>query len=171
MITTAAVKIALADLAMVAFAVGAVWCAIRERRLLPIGRWKLLLPGVLAALADATLIAFPQYRDLFQLELWTVNTAALLAGLTRGALLSMFSDHNLKVVRVRRTWDAVIISALLLGFALLQTFIELRAVAENRDEAVMEFFMTVAAGYLFGRSVAAWIRAMVIQHDDLDRPL
>lgn len=171
MVTTAALKIALADLGMVAFAVGAVWCAIRERRPLPIARWRLLLPGVLAALADATLIAFPQYRDLFQLELWTVNTAALLAGLARGALLSMFSDHNLKVVRVRRTWDAIVVAVLLLGFALLQTWIEFRAFAENRDEAVMEFFMTVAAGYLFGRSVAAWIRSMVIQHDDLDRPM
>lgn len=169
--TTAALKIALADLATVAFAVGAVWCAVKERRPQPIGRWRLLLPGVLAALADATLIAFPQYRDLFQLELWTVNTAALLAGLTRGALLSMFSDHNLRIVRVRRTWDAIAVAALLLAFALLQSWIELRALAENRDEAVMEFFMTVAAGYLFGRSLAAWIRAMVIQHDDLDRPL
>jgi hypothetical protein len=170
-VTTAALKIALADLAMVTLAVGAVHYAIRERRPQPIGRWHLLLPGLLAALSDTVLIAYPQYRDLFQLELWTVNTAALAAGLARGALLSMFSDHNLKVVRVRRTWDAVVVAALLLGFALLQTFIELRAFAENRDEAVMEFFMTVAAGYLFGRSVAAWIRAMVIQHDDLDRPM
>lgn len=169
--TTAALKIALADLVMVSFAVGAVWCALQERRPHPIGRWRLLLPGVLAALADTVLIAFPQYRDLFQLELWTVNTAALLAGLARGSLLAMFSDHNLKVVRVRRTWDAVVVASLLLGFALLQTFIELRAFAENRDEEVMEFFMTIAAGYLFGRSLAAWIRAMVIQHDDLDRPL
>ena len=60
---------------------------------------------------------------------------------------------------------------LLVGFATLQTWVELRVGAPIRQEEVMEFFMTLAAGYLFGRSIAAWIRAGLIQPDDLDRPL
>jgi hypothetical protein len=136
-----------------------------------IRRWRLLLPGVLAALADAILIAYPEFRDLFQLELWTVNTVALVAGFVRGGFMPMFSDHNLGVVRTRRMWDGAVVALAMVGFGALQTWIEVRVGAQNRQEEVMEFFMTVTAGYLFGRSVAAWIRAGMIQHDDLDNPL
>jgi hypothetical protein len=83
----------------------------------------------------------------------------------------MFSDHNLGVVRTRRMWDGAVVALAMVGFGALQTWIEVRVGAQNRQEEVMEFFMTVTAGYLFGRSVAAWIRAGVIQHDDLDNPL
>ena len=83
----------------------------------------------------------------------------------------MFSDHNLGLVLPRRAWDGILVALLLVGFAALQTWVELRAGAQIRQEEVMEFFMTLAAGYLFGRSVAAWIRAGIIQPDDLDRPL
>jgi hypothetical protein len=169
--TTSALHIALADALMLGFAIAAAVSISNEPRRRIIPRWRLLLPGVLAALSDAILIAYPEFRDLFQLELWTVNTAALLAGVARGAFLPMFSDHNLRLVLPRRTWDGILVALLLVAFAGLQTWIEVSAGAQNRQEAVMEFFMTLAAGYLFGRSIAAWIRAGVIQPDDLDRPL
>jgi len=169
--SSAALQIALADALMLACALAAFVSTWFETRRALVRRWRLLLPGVLAALSDTILIAYPEYRDLFQLELWTVNTAALLAGIVRGGFLPMFSDHNLGLVRLRRIWDGAIVGLLLVGFASLQTWIELRVGAQNRQEEVMEFFMTVTAGYLFGRSVAAWIRAGAIQHDDLDRPL
>lgn len=168
---TTALHIALADLLMLVFAVAAAVSISNEPRRRIIPRWRLLLPGLLAALSDAVLIAYPHYRDLFQLELWTVNTAALLAGVARGAFLPMFSDHNLGLVLPRRTWDGILVALLLVGFATLQTWVEIRAGAPIRQEEVMEFFMTLAAGYLFGRSIAAWIRAGIIQPDDLDRPL
>ncbi len=169
--TTTALHIALADLLMLVFAIAAAVSISNEPRRRIIPRWRLLLPGALAALSDAILIAYPQYRDLFELELWTVNTAALLAGVARGAFLPMFSDHNLGLVLPQRAWDGILVALLLVGFAALQTWVELRAGAQIRQEEVMEFFMTLAAGYLFGRSVAAWIRAGIIQPDDLDRPL
>lgn len=168
---TTALHIALADLLMLVFAIAAAVSISNEPRRRIIPRWRLLLPGVLAALSDAILIAYPQYRDLFQLELWTVNTAALLAGVVRGAFLPMFSDHNLGLVLPRRAWDGILVALLLVGFATLQTWVEIRAGAPIRQEEVMEFFMTLAAGYLFGRSIAAWVRAGIIQPDDLDRPL
>lgn len=169
--TTTALHIALADVLMLIFAVAAAVSISNEPRRRVIPRWRLLLPGVLAALSDAILVAYPEFRDLFQLELWTVNSAALLIGVARGAFLPMFSDHNLGLVLPRRTWDGILVALLLVAFAGLQTWIEVRAGAQNRQEEIMEFFMTLAAGYLFGRSIAAWIRAGIIQPDDLDRPL
>ena len=71
---TTALHIALADLLMLVFAIAAAASISNEPRQRIVPRWRLLLPGVLAALSDAILIAYPQYRDLFQLELWTVNT-------------------------------------------------------------------------------------------------
>ena len=169
--TSSSLAIALTDGAMLSCAIASTVAVFFEARRLVVPRWRLLLPGVLAALSDTILIAFPQYRDLFQLELWTVNSAALLAGAARGAFLPMFSDHNLGVVRVRRMFDGLAVSLLLVGFAISQTWIEVKSGKENRQEEVMEFFMTLAAGYLFGRSITAWIRAGRIQHDDLDRPM
>jgi len=169
--TLSSLTIALIDGAMLACAIGAAVAIFFEARRLVVPRWRLLLPGVLAALSDAILIAFPAYRDLFQLELWTVNSAALLAGVARGALMGMFSDHNLGQVRLRRTYDGIVVAVLLVGFAIAQTWIEVRSGTENHQEALMEFLMTLAAGYLFGRSIAAWHRAGRIQHDDLDRPM
>ena len=168
---SSALQIAIADAAMLVCAIMAFASTWFETRRSLVRRWQLLLPGLLAALSDAILIAYPEYRDLFQLELWTVNTAALLAGVVRGAFMPMFSDHNLGLVRLRRIWDGAIVGLLLVCFASLQTWIEVSAGRQNRQEEVMEFFMTLAAGYLFGRSIAAWIRAGMIQHDDLDRPL
>ena len=98
-------------------------------------------------------------------------TVALLAGVVRGGFMPMFSDHNLGLVRLRGMWDGLIVALIMVGFASLQTWIEVRAGMQNHDEEVMEFFMTLTAGYLFGRSIAAWTRAGMIQHDDLDRPL
>lgn len=164
-----ALHIAAVDAAMLACAIASAVSAFHEPRRVVVPRWRLLLPGALATLADAILISFPEYRDLFQLELWTVNSAAILAGVARGALMRMFTDHNLGLVRVRRTYDGIVVSVLLVGFATAQTWIEVRTGTENHNEALLEFLMTLAAGYLFGRSIASWFRAGRIQHDDLDR--
>jgi hypothetical protein len=166
-----ATKIALANSVMLALAIGAAFSIAFERHGVRVGRWRLLVPGALAALSDALLIAYPELRDLFQLELWTVNAVALALGVARGAFLPMFTDHIHGWVQLRRAIDGIVVAFAFAVFAAIQTGVELHAGGDTRLEPFMEFVMTLSAGFLFGRSVAAWVRAAVIQHDDLDIPL
>ena len=168
---SSAIKIALANSLMLALALGMAASILFEMRHVRVSRWRLLVPGILAAASDAILIAYPEVRDLFQLELWTVNTVALGLGVARGAFLPMFTDHNHGWVLVRRAIDGIVVAFAFTGFAAVQAGVEFRTGGDSRIEPFMEFVMTLSAGFLFGRSIASRIRASVIQHDDLDNPL
>jgi len=155
------------DSAMMVAAVGAVASAVAERRREPFKRWRLLMPGTLAILATILLFAFPDVGDLLQVQLWMVMVVSILVGVTRGSLIGMASDHYWKLVRLDRGIDSLLGAVIVLLLAAVQFAIEATTGVENRSESTFEFLMAVVAGYLFGRSVAAWFRACALHHHDL----
>ena len=162
-----AAKLALADATIVALAVVAALNIRFETNRSIVRRWRLLVTGFAAAAADLILLAYPSPRDLFQVQLWMVAALALLAGLGRGTLLPLFSDHKWDLIRMRRTHDGFVGSWLFVLFALFQAAIEIRAGTETHIGLTMELVMTVVAGYLLGRSVSGWLRARTLQHEDI----
>ncbi|MBS0548036.1 MAG: hypothetical protein JSR24_09810 [Proteobacteria bacterium] len=155
------------DSAMMVAAVGSVVSAVPECRREPFKRWRLLLPGSFAIVATILLFAFPDVTDLLQVQLWMVVVVSLLLGVVRGALLGMASDHYWKLVRLDRGIDAMVCAIVVLIVAAVQFAIEATTGAENRSESTFEFLMAVVAGFLLGRSIAVWFRAVALHHHDL----
>jgi fluoride ion exporter CrcB/FEX len=156
-----------ANTAMLAAAVLAELAALGECRRRIIRRWRLLMPGLLGALSTAMLVAYPELRDLLEPERWTVGTAAFLVGATRGALIGMSSDRVFRLVRLRNAADGAVVAAALVMFAAFEFAAEIQTASESRFEPTIEALMTLSAGYLAGRSVAAWFQAVTIPHYDL----
>lgn len=72
-------------------------------------------PAAAAIAATILLVVSPGKR----LELWTVSILAGLAvGIAAGGILKVDTDFERKLVRVRRTWDGVAASSLLLLLAI-----------------------------------------------------
>ncbi len=155
------------DSAMTVAAVATVISAAGECRRHPIQRWRLLMPGVFAILSTILLFAFPMIEDLLQVEFWMVMVVSVLVGVARGSLIGMASDHYWKLVRLDRGIDSLVAAVVVLVVAVVQFAIEASTGAENRSESTFEFVMAVFAGYLLGRSVAAWFRARALHHHDL----
>jgi cation transport ATPase len=155
------------DATMVAAAVGSTVSAVGESKRRPIKRGRLLLPGFLALLAAILMIAFPTLSDLFDSGFWMVLVVSVLIGVVRGAFIGMASDHYWKLVRLDNGIDALAGAACVLLIAIAQFIIEVASGAENRAETTFEFVMAVIAGYLLGRSIAAWFRARALHHHDL----
>lgn len=160
-------NILVVDSAMVVAALGATVSAAAEAKRQPFKRWRLLLPGTFALLATILLIAFPTMTDLFDSGFWMVLVVSALIGVARGAFIGMASDHYWKLVRLDRGIDALLGAACVLLIAVLQFIIEVSTGAENHAETTFEFVMSVIAGYLVGRSIAAWFRAIRLHHHDL----
>lgn len=155
------------DSAMMVAAAGTVASSVAECRRVPFKRWRLLLPGSFAILATILLFAFPDAADLLQVELWMVIVVSVLLGVARGALLGMASDHYWKLVRLDRGFDALLCAVVVFVVAGVQFFIEATTGAENHSESTFEFMMAVVAGFLLGRSIAGWFRAVALHHHDL----
>ena len=160
-------KLFVVDAAMVIAALGSTASAAGEVPRRPIKRWRLLLPGFLALLAAILMIAFPTLSDLFDSGFWMVLVVSVLIGVVRGAFIGMASDHYWKLVRLDNGIDALAGAACVLLIAIVQFIIEVTSGAENRAETTFEFVMAVIAGYLLGRSTAAWFRARALHHHDL----
>ena len=126
-----------------------------------------MLPGAFALLSAILMIAFPQLSDLFDAQYWTVLVVSILMGVVRGAFIGMASDQNWRLVRLDRGVDALVAAVGVLLVAIVQFTIEASTGAENRAESTFEFAMSVIAGYLVGRSIAAWFRARALHHHDL----
>ena len=155
------------DSVMVFAALCGVASAWGEARRQPIRRRFLLMPGAFALLATILMLAFPTTSDLFDSGVWTVLLVSVLAGVVRGAFLGMASDHYWKLVRLDHGIDAPLAALVLLLITVVQFAIEAATGAENRAETTFEFAASVVAGYLLGRSVAAWFRARSLHHHDL----
>lgn len=165
-----ALHLFIADAVMMLLAIGCALGIFHERRRRTVKRWRVLVPGLLAFAATVVLVVYPTARDLHQPQLWMVALLALLLGSARGAALSLFSDHNWGLVRVRRTYDGVVFALVLVLLATFVTGIEVRAGAKTHLAPALEFAMTVVSFFLLGRSIAGWIRAGMIAHDDLYEP-
>jgi cation transport ATPase len=155
------------DTVMVFAALCGVVSAVGEARRQPIKRWLLLMPGAFALVAAILVLVFPSPSDLMDAEFWTVLMVSILAGVARGAFIGMASDHYWRLVRLDRGIDALLAAIAVLVIGILQFAIEAATGAENRAETTFEFAMSVIAGYLLGRSVAAWFRARALHHHDL----
>jgi hypothetical protein len=155
------------DSVMVLCAAGAVASSYGESKRQPIRRRHLVFPGVFALLSAILVLAFPAPSDLMDSKFWLILLVCILIGAVRGAFLGMAADHYWKLVRVDHGIDALLGSIAVLIIAVIQFYIEASAGAENHAETTFEFVMSVIAGYLFGRSVAAWFRARALHHHDL----
>ncbi len=141
--------------------------AMGEARRQPIRRSLLLLPGAFALLATILMVAFPTVSDLLNSGFWTVLLVSVLVGVVRGAFIGMASDHYWKLVRLDHGIDALLAALVVLLITVVQFAIEASTGAENRAETTFEFAIALVAGYLIGRSVAAWFRARALHHHDL----
>ena len=169
--SAAALRICIADGVMMLSAIGCLLNTLYERRRDIVRRWRVLATGLLAVIPALILVAYPTPRNIGQVELWMVAALPLLAGGARGSFLAMFSDHKWGVIRLRRTYDGILVAAILVAFATLQTALEIKAGAEDHLLPTMEFLMTVVSTYLLGRAVTGWVRAGMIQHEDLFEPV
>ena len=141
--------------------------AMGEARRQPIKRTLLLLPGGFALLATILMVAFPKMSDLLDSGFWTVLLVSVLVGAGRGAFIGMASDHYWKLVRLDHGIDALLAALGVVLITVVQFAIEASTGAENRAETTFEFAIAVVAGYLLGRSIAAWFRARALHHHDL----
>lgn len=155
------------DTVMVLSAVCGVIGAAGESRRLPIPRWRLLMPGLFAMISTILVLAFPAPSDLMDAQFWTVLIVCVLVGAVRGTFIGMASDHYWKLVRLDRGIDALLAALAVLVVGIVQFAIEAKTGAENSTETTFEFVMSVIAGYLLGRSIAAWFRARGLHHHDL----
>ena len=155
------------DSVMVFAALCGVASAVSEARRQPIRRSLLLMPGMFALLATILMIAFPTMSDLFDGGFWIVLLVSVLVGVARGAFIGMASDQYWKLVRLDHGIDALLAALVVLLITVVQFAIEASTGAENRAETTFEFAVSVVAGYLLGRSVAAWFRARALHHHDL----
>ena len=155
------------DSVMVFAALCAVVSAVGEARREPIRRSLLLLPGAFALLAAILMVAFPKMSDLLDSGFWTVLLFSVLDGDVRGAVIGMASDQYWKLVRRDHGIDAPLAALGVLLITVVQFAIEASTGAENRAETTFEFAVAMVAGYLLGRSVAAWFRARSLHHHDL----
>ncbi len=130
-------------------------------------RWVVLAPGVLAMLAAIALLSYPDVRDLFQLEVWSIAAVGILAGSARGAFMGLESDHNWNLVRLKWSYDWLLVAVVVLVLSILQLAIEIRLRQQNPFETTVELPMVLGSAYLLGASIFAWFRAGSIAHTDL----
>jgi hypothetical protein len=109
-------SLAIARFAALALAAFALWSMRHELTEKPGNRLDWALGPAAAALAAAILLIVSPGK---RFELWTVSIlAGLFLGVAAGGILKVDTDFERKLVRVRRTWDGVGASALLLLLAI-----------------------------------------------------
>ena len=155
------------DTLMLLSAAAAVASARSEARREPMRRRRMLYTGGFSLLAALLVLILPAPTDLMDAEFLFILALSMLAGVLRGASIGMASDHYWHLVRLDRGLDALLGSIAILVLAALQFGVEVATGTENRVETTFEFAMSVIAGYLFGRAFAAYVRARVLHHHDL----
>jgi hypothetical protein len=155
---------------MLLAALGAVAFVIPQSHGHRVKRWRLLMPGGLAAFSALVLIAYPDFADLRQFDMWTFGLCTTLVGAVRGRFIGMQVDQRWNLVRVRHAPDGRWAALLLALFTLVQFVIELTLPEDHPYDPTIEFVMIVFGGYLLGRSIAAWSHSRYIDHTDLHEP-
>jgi hypothetical protein len=152
---------------MLAFAVAAAVFAFKQAGERVVPRWFILAPGVFASAAAIALLSYPDVRDLLQLQVWSIASIGLLIGVARGAFMRLDSDHNWQLVRLKWSYDWLVIAVAVLVMSILQFAIEIRLRQQNPFETTVELPTVLASAYLLGASLVAWFRAGSIAHTDL----
>lgn len=155
------------DLLVLLLALGAALAANGERRERLVPRDRLLLPGVLAILGAVILLAYPDIRDLADLQAWSVGLVGIAFGTLRGRMMSLQVDQAFGLARLQNAGDGALVGALMTVCAATQGGIETGLRAENPYEATAELLMLLTGGYMLGRSLILWLRARNAGHVDL----
>jgi hypothetical protein len=155
------------DLLILLLAVGGALVANGERRGRLVPRDRLILPGVLAILAAVILLAYPDIRDLADLQAWSVGLMGVAFGTLRGRVMSLQVDQAFGLARLERADDGMVTGALMSLFAAVQGGIETGLRGENPYEATSELLMLLTGGFMLGRSLILWLRARNAPHVDL----
>ena len=155
------------DALIVLLAILATVTANPERSLHPFPRHQLLLPGLLAFAGVLVLLVDPEIRDLGRRAAWLVTAIGTAIGAGRGWSLRIDSDRRGRLVRVLSGHDATWVGGAMVLFAILQGSLETGLESGNPYEATAELLMLLPGGYLFGRSLVAWLRAHSASHHDL----
>jgi hypothetical protein len=108
------------DGVMLAFAVAAAVFAFKQAGERVVPRWFILAPGVFASAAAIALLSYPDVRDLLQLQVWSIASIGLLIGVARGAFMRLDSDHNWQLVRLKWSYDWLVIAVAVLVMSILQ---------------------------------------------------
>jgi len=152
---------------MLAFAFAAAVYAFKQAGERVVPRWIVLAPGVFASAASIALLSYPDVRDLLQLQVWSIASIGLLIGVARGAFMRLDSDHNWQLVRLKWSYDWLVIAVAVLVLAIAQFAIEIRLRQQNPFETTVELPTVLGSAYLLGASLVAWFRAGSIAHTDL----
>ena len=155
------------DAIMLVLALAAAASAIPESRQRIFRRGWLLAPGLLAFGAAVGLFLYPDPFDLVMPELMTLGLLGFLAGIARGFFMHIQSDHAYGVVRLRNGDDAVWVSGLFALCAVMHFYVEMRLGKVSPFMASAALVMTLGSGYLLGRSIVAYARAVRKEHYDL----
>ena len=155
------------DLLILLLALGGALVANGERHGHLVPRHRLILPGVLAILGTVTLLAFPDIRDLTDLQAWSVGLAGVAIGLLRGGTMSLQVDRASGLARLQGAGDGIVVGGLMAVCAAIQGGIETGLHSENPYETTAELLMLLTGGFMLGRSIILWLRARTGPHVDL----
>lgn len=157
-----------ADLVMTLAALGGVAASVAEATHLVIPRWRLLLPGAFATISTTMLVAYPELRDLLELQRLTIGVAVFVVGIARGRWLTMTSDQTRDLVRLEKSVDVLVVACCQVLLALVVFVLEVATRAEARFEPTLELLMIMAASYQLGRALGGWYEAGQVDHVDLE---
>jgi hypothetical protein len=145
----------LSDAALIALSIGAFLAALYERNR-TLAHWHVLLPGLLSAGAAVAIVAYPRLSDLWEPERLLVFALVLLAGMVRGALAKVVTDHVHGLAQLRPSPDALVVAGLQAAFAVIDTLLDIQAGGLTHVTSTIEVIQIVAAAYLLGRSFGLW---------------
>lgn len=152
-------------------ALGAAVAIIPESQGTLIRRWWLLVPGLLAAASAFVVIIYPDISQLWRPQLWDIGLGAIVVGAVRGHFMRKDCDRVWKLVRVTPARDGRWAANALVLLAIAEIAVELATPPDDHTYLpVVELGTILAAGYLLGRAVVAWIRIGALQHVDLRDP-
>ena len=141
---------------MLLCACAATYAALPESTGRIVPEWRPAAPGLLAAMAALSLIAYPTWGELKNPGLWMFAILAAVAGAARGYWLRLYVDHSWRLIRLQKTYDCLVAAAALIGLSLIE--IALAAIGPA-DQPTMELGLTVIASFLVGRSAAVLLRS------------
>ena len=116
----------------------------------------MLLPGLLSAGAAFAIVAYPRLSDLWEAERLLVFALVLLAGVARGAMATVVTDHVHGLGQLRPSPDALVVAGLQVAFAAIDTALDIQAGGLTHVTSTIEAIQIVAAAYLLGRSFGLW---------------
>lgn len=154
-------------LILLALALATCVFALRERRALPIRRWRLALVPLLIAAATFIVFYIPPSNDLREPQVWLTGLLAGVLGVARGALISLRVDQAWGRLLLRRApegfWIAVVSALFILADILADPVGE---VGSSFIKSV-ELALMALLSFLIGRNAALVLRSRDAPHHDL----